>query len=72
MPDCLGRQSKHSSLAEGVRLERGEVEELLGGVEGAVGGAGGVGACVLAVAGLIGRIFDCAVDVADLVMRKEE
>jgi len=64
--------SRDVEMAEGVRRERGEVEELLGGVEGAVGGAGGVGACVLAVAGLIGRIFDCAVDVADLVMRKEE
>ncbi|UCC33478.1 MAG: phosphate uptake regulator PhoU [Candidatus Bathyarchaeota archaeon] len=59
-------------VAEGVRHERGRIEELLGNVEVVVGGAGVVGACVLAVAGLVGRIFDCAVDVADLVMRKEE
>ncbi|MFQ6065031.1 MAG: PhoU domain-containing protein [Candidatus Bathyarchaeia archaeon] len=59
-------------LAEGVRGERGRVEELLGDAEQTVGGAGGVGACVLAVAGLVGRIFDCAVDIADLVMRREE
>jgi phosphate uptake regulator len=59
-------------VAESVRAERGRVEKLLGGVEEAVGGAGGVGACVLAVAGLVGRIFDCAVDIADLVMRREE
>jgi phosphate uptake regulator len=59
-------------VAEGVAGERGRVEELLGGVEDVASGAGGVGACVLAVAGLVGRIFDCAVDIADLVMRKEE
>jgi len=64
--------SRDAGVAEGVRGERGRVEELLGGVEDAVGGAGGVGACVLAVAGLVERIFDCAVDIADLVMRREE
>jgi phosphate uptake regulator len=64
--------SRDIGVAEAVRDERGRVEELLGGVEEAVGGAGGVGACVVAVAGLVGRIFDCGVDVADLVMRREE
>jgi phosphate uptake regulator len=59
-------------VAESVRGERVQVEKLLGGVEGVASKAGGVGACVLAVAGLVGRIFDCAVDIADLVMRKEE
>ncbi len=64
--------SRDIGVAEAVRDERGRVEGLLGGVEEAVGGAGGVGACVVAVAGLVGRIFDCGVDVADLVMRREE
>ncbi|UCE43564.1 MAG: phosphate uptake regulator PhoU [Candidatus Bathyarchaeota archaeon] len=64
--------SRDVGVAEGVRRERERVEALLESVEVAVGGAGAVGACVLAVAGLVGRIFDCAVDVADLVMRKEE
>jgi phosphate uptake regulator len=64
--------SRNIGVAEAVRDERGRVEELLGGVEEAVGGVGGVGACVVAVAGLIGRIFDCGVDIADLVMRREE
>ncbi len=64
--------SRDIGVAESVRGERGRVEELLGGVEEAVAGTGGVGACVLAVAGLVGRIFDCGVDVADLVMRREE
>ncbi len=45
---------------------------MLGGVEAVAGEAGGLGACAMAVAGLIGRIFDCGVDVADLVMRREE
>ena len=64
--------SRDVGVAESVRGEREGVEKLLGGVEGAVGGAGGAGACVLAVAGVVGRIFDCGVDVADLVMRREE
>lgn len=59
-------------VADGVKGERGRVEELLGVVEDVASEAGSVGACVLAAAGLAGRIFDCAVDIADLVMRKEE
>ncbi len=64
--------SRNVEVAESVRRERGRIEEMLGGVEEAAGEAGGLGACVMAVAGLVGRIFDCGVDVADLVMRREE
>ena len=64
--------SRDVGVAESVRAERGRVEEMLGGVEDVASGTGGAGACVLAVAGLVGRIFDCGVDVADLVMRREE
>jgi phosphate uptake regulator len=64
--------SRDIEVAESVRRERGRIEEMLGGIEEAAGEAGGLGACVMAVAGLVGRIFDCGVDVADLVMRREE
>lgn len=64
--------SRDVEVAESVRAERGRVEEMLGDVEDAASGAGGAGACVLAVGGLVSRIFDCGVDVADLVMRREE
>ncbi len=55
-----------------MRDERKKVEELLADVEYVAGIAGGIGACVLAAAGLVSRMFDCGVDVADLVMRREE
>ncbi len=63
--------SRDVEVAESVRDERGQMEELLSDVENVAGDAGGVGACVLAVAGLVGRMFDCGVDVADLVMKRE-
>ena len=64
--------SRDIEVAESVRRERGRIEEMLSGVEEVAGEAGGLGACAMAVAGLVGRIFDCGVDVADLVMRREE
>jgi len=61
--------SRNVSVAESVRNERENVLSVFGEVEAAVGGLSvDVAAHVLAVASLMGRIYDKSVDIADLVM----